>query len=168
MQFEVFSVPAGGGEAMVELNRFLGSHRVIGVEKHLVTTGGTGPVWVFCVEYLRGPAPEGRGSGGNATPKVDYREVLSPEDFAVFSRLREVRKGLAEKDGVPPYSVFPNEQLAVMVRQRVADTAGLEKIDGVGCGATPAANVSGAAEWNFSFFCWVIFSDVCKLKKVII
>ena len=117
---------------MVELNRFLGSHRVIGVEKHLVTTGGTGPVWVFCVEYLRGPAPEGRGSGGSATPKVDYREVLSPEDFAVFSRLREVRKGLAERDGVPPYSVFTNEQLAVMVRQRVADTAGLEKIDGVG------------------------------------
>jgi superfamily II DNA helicase RecQ len=117
---------------MGELNRFLGSHRVIGVEKHLVTAQGGGPVWVFCVEYLRGPAPEGRGSGGNATPKVDYREVLSPEDFAVFSRLREVRKGLAERDGVPPYSVFTNEQLAVMVRQRVADTAGLEKIDGVG------------------------------------
>ena len=34
MQFEVFTVPAGGGEAMAELNRFLSSHRVIGVEKH--------------------------------------------------------------------------------------------------------------------------------------
>ena len=34
MQFEVFTVPAGGGEAIVELNRFLSSHRVIGVEKY--------------------------------------------------------------------------------------------------------------------------------------
>ena len=66
MQFEVFTVPAGGGEAMVELNRFLSIHRVIGVENHLVTAQGGGPVWVFCVEYLRGAGMEGRTAGGGA------------------------------------------------------------------------------------------------------
>ena len=117
---------------MEELNRFLGGHRVIGVEKHLVTTGGAGPVWVFCVEYLSGQAPVGKGYGSSAASKIDYREVLSPEDFAVFSRLREVRKALGERDGVPPYAIFTNEQLAGIVRQRVMDKAGLGKIDGVG------------------------------------
>jgi len=33
-------------------------------------------------------------------PKVDYKEVLKPEEFEVFSRLREWRKGVAEKEGV--------------------------------------------------------------------
>jgi superfamily II DNA helicase RecQ len=133
MQFEVFTVPAGGGEAMVELNRFLSIHRVIGVENHLVTAQGGGPVWVFCVEYLRGAGMEGRTAGGGAAVgKVDYREVRSAEDFAVVSKLREVRKGLAEKEGVPPYTIFTNEQLAAVVRQKVTTKAALEKVEGVG------------------------------------
>ena len=58
--------------------------------------------------------------------------MLSPEEFTVFSRLREVRKELAEKAAVPPYAVFTNEQLAAIVRQRVTTAAALEKIGGVG------------------------------------
>jgi len=64
--------------------------------------------------------------------KIDYKQVLSPEDLLVFSKLREVRKTLAEKAAVPPYAVFTNEQLAAMAQQRVASTAALEKIEGVG------------------------------------
>jgi hypothetical protein len=37
---------------------------------------------------------------------VDYKEVLKPEEFEVFSRLREWRKGVAEKEGVPVYTVL--------------------------------------------------------------
>lgn len=120
---------------MQELNRFLASHRVVGVEKHLVSAAGAGPAWVFCVEYLQGAAPEGRaGAGGLSQPgmKVDYRAILSPEDFGVFSKLREVRKALAERDGVPPYAVFTNEQLAQVVKEKVTTKAGLGKIDGIG------------------------------------
>ncbi|MCP5535557.1 MAG: hypothetical protein H7A51_04885 [Akkermansiaceae bacterium] len=53
MQYEVFTIPAGGGEETEELNKFLRSHRVVSVDKHLVTEGGQ-PRWVFCVEYLEG------------------------------------------------------------------------------------------------------------------
>ena len=45
-------------------------------------------------------------------PEVDYREVLKPEEFEMFSRLREWRKALAEKEGVPVYTLLTNEQLA--------------------------------------------------------
>ncbi len=58
--------------------------------------------------------------------------MLSPEDFAVFSKLREVRKALAERDAVPPYAVFTNEQLAAMVTGKVTTPAALAKLDGVG------------------------------------
>ena len=109
---------------------------------------------------------EGRTVGGvAAVGKVDYREVLSAEDFAVFSKLREVRKGLAEKEGVPPYTIFTNEQFATVVRQKVTTKAALEKVEGVGAArlekyglrSDPCSERSGRAEWNFSFFAGSFF-----------
>ena len=62
--------------------------------------------------------------------KVDYKEVLKPEEFAVFARLREVRKEMTQAEGVPVYTIFNNEQLAHMVQARARDRAALEKIAG--------------------------------------
>lgn len=58
--------------------------------------------------------------------------MLSPEDFAVFAALRSLRKELSERDGVPPYTLFTNEQLASMARDRPASEQALRAIDGVG------------------------------------
>ena len=44
----------------------------------------------------------------------------------------EVRKSLAERDGVPIYAVFTNEQLAEIVRRDVSSVAELSKMRGVG------------------------------------
>ena len=60
------------------------------------------------------------------------REVLSPEDFAVYVRLRELRKTIAAEEAIPPYSVFTNEQLAAIVTGRVSSKADLGKIAGIG------------------------------------
>lgn len=131
MQLKITAIPADGPEEMVEeLNKFLRSHRVLSVERRLVETGGSA-YWAVCVEYLE-RGGEGGGAGGNGRRGVDYREVLSEADFAVFAKLRELRKGLAEKEGVPPYSVFTNEQLAAMVTARADSLAALGKIDGIG------------------------------------
>jgi superfamily II DNA helicase RecQ len=67
-----------------------------------------------------------------ARNKVDYRDVLSPEDFAVFAKLRELRKAIAQGEAVPVYTIFTNEQLAQMVQGRATTKAALEKIAGVG------------------------------------
>ncbi len=72
-----------------------------------------------------------KGRSGSA-PKVDYKEVLSAEDFAVFSKLRDLRKALAEKEAIPAYSIFTNEQLAAMVTGKVESQAALAKIEGIG------------------------------------
>jgi hypothetical protein len=42
------------------------------------------------VEYLDGAGAGGLLPGGR--PKIDYKEVLKPEEFEVFSRLREWRR----------------------------------------------------------------------------
>lgn len=122
-QFNTFFIPVvDNGLGQEELNSFLRSKRVLAVEKAF-----TGQGWSFCVEWLEGGKP-----GLGAKPKVDYREVLSPEEFALFSRLRDKRKELARRDGVQVYTIMTNEQLAEMVRLKVNDIAGLRKIDGVG------------------------------------
>ena len=63
---------------------------------------------------------------------VDYKEVLSPEDFVIFARLRETRKELAKTEQVPAYAIFTNEQLAEMARIRPVSKNGFSKIVGVG------------------------------------
>jgi len=130
MQLKLFIVPVKNiAAAEAEMNAFLRSHRVLAVKKEFVPDGENS-FWTFCVEYLDSPAggPPLAGKG----PKVDYKEVLKPEEFEVFSRLRDWRRGVAEKEGVPVYTVLTNEQLAQMVRKKVSSKAALKEIDGVG------------------------------------
>jgi hypothetical protein len=62
-----------------------------------------------CVSYLAADGRPEPAKHGN----VDYREVLDDKDFAVFAKLRTKRKELADKDGVPAYALFTNEQRSV-------------------------------------------------------
>lgn len=131
MQFAFFSIPAdGGAEILDELNLFLRAHRVVSVQKEL-TQRDVSPCWRLCVEYIEGPAISSRDAGRRGA-RVDYREVLSEEDFAVFVRLREARKELAAVEGVPVYAVCTNEQLAEMARRRPATQVELKEIEGLG------------------------------------
>jgi superfamily II DNA helicase RecQ len=71
-------------------------------------------------------------SGKAGKPKIDYKEVLSPDDFAIYSKLREWRKKASEAEAVPVYAVFTNEQLAKIVEKKVQTKAALLEIEGVG------------------------------------
>ncbi|MGE3820241.1 MAG: hypothetical protein AB7I30_12545, partial [Isosphaeraceae bacterium] len=95
------------------MNRFLRGHRVIGVERRWVDLGADS-YWSFCVDYLESGTSSGstpRGGVG-AVDKVDYREVLSPEQFAKFVRSRSSRSEISKSEGVPVYATFTNERLA--------------------------------------------------------
>ncbi len=89
---------------------------------------GPGSYWTFCVGYLDGTEKLPVMRKG----RIDYREVLNERDFAVFAKLRRLRKEIAEREGVPAYALFTNEQLAEMVTGRVSSLADLQAIDGIG------------------------------------
>jgi superfamily II DNA helicase RecQ len=123
-----------------ELNQFLAAHRVVAVDRRWIEAGEASG-WAICVEVAHGPGPLPPGltaTGASApTPaavskKVDYRELLSPEDFAVYARLRTLRNAIGERDGIPPYQIFANDQLAAMVQKRVHTRAALAALSGVG------------------------------------
>jgi superfamily II DNA helicase RecQ len=132
MQMAFYSIPARGDAGLQEdLNRFLRSHRVLTVQREFVAQGDNS-FWALAVEYLEGPAPSGPGSARAGKPRVDYKEVLSPEDFALFAQLREWRKAVAEREGVPVYAVLTNEQLAAIATHRPASAAELREVEGLG------------------------------------
>jgi superfamily II DNA helicase RecQ len=135
MQWSFFRIPVTGGEEAEGLNRFLRSVRVLNVHREFVGQGDAS-YWAVAVECLPGVAgaQQGRDASAAAAARVDFKAILSPEDFALFARLREWRKEEGARDGVPVYTIFTNEQLAEIARRRPASSAALAQIDGIGKG----------------------------------
>jgi superfamily II DNA helicase RecQ len=141
-----FAIPALQPEpAQSELNAFLARERVVALRREFVADGANS-YWAFCVEVAAGQPPlpaalkvaGSRHVAGRAAPeaaatsKLDYKQLLSEADFAVFAALRELRKQLAQAEGVPVYAVFTNEQLAELATQRPASLAALGAVEGIG------------------------------------
>lgn len=99
MRLKFFAVPAAdSADAEREVNAFLASKRILAIDRQLVTANGT--YWALAITYDEGDsgrAPIKRG-------RIDYKEVLSEPDFAVFSRLgfrlarAQTRPGWAASD----------------------------------------------------------------------
>lgn len=131
MRFQFFTIPVFDSERATEqLNTFLAAHVVVQVERELLQRPG-GDVWAFCITYLA-PGEAGKTTSSTSKGRIDYRDVLSPEEFAIYAKLRELRKTLSETHKVPAYTLFTNEQLAAIVKKRVLTKAALKTIEGVG------------------------------------
>lgn len=131
------------------LNQLLASQRIVSLDQQLVPAGADS-FWAVSVSFEAGSPAGGVAAiwpgtavrtGANprsSVPlptkreRIDYRNVLSEADFAIYARLREWRKAQAERDQVPSYAIFSNEQMAQIVQQRVATLQALGEIDGIG------------------------------------
>jgi len=147
MRYAFFHVPAiSSVDAGVELNRLLASRRIAGIEKHFVADGPNS-FWAICVGYVDGADATPVGGGKD---KVDYKQVLPEKEFALFVKLRELRKRLADQEGVPAYAIFTNEQMAEMVRRKppspdsIAEIAGIGKVRAEKYGAQFLAILAGS------------------------
>ncbi len=130
MKYKFFAIPARNPDGAEDsLNSFCSQHRISFVEKHLVADG-VNSFWSICVTWLEGE--EAPSASSQKKPTVDYKQVLSEEDFALYLELRNLRKELADSHSVPPYALFTNEQLAIMVQQRINSKAALQTVPGVG------------------------------------
>lgn len=129
-QFNTFYIPMDDDGTMAErLNVFLRSHRVLSVRPRDFPEG-----WGFCVEWIDG---EARRDGFVASypyqrEKVDYMKALEPEAFKRFSEYRKRRKEIAEADGVRPFVVMTDAQMAELAKMESPTRTDLKKIDGFG------------------------------------
>jgi superfamily II DNA helicase RecQ len=137
MAYRVFTLPVRDpGAAETELNGFLASHRALSADCRFVEEVERS-FWSFSVDFVdarRGSWSSSAAGGTWKRDRPDYRAVLSAEDFAVFAKLREISKAIAQVEGVPVYTIFTNEQLAQIVQARAASKSALEQVVGVGDG----------------------------------
>jgi superfamily II DNA helicase RecQ len=128
-QFRTFFIsPFGEAGVCDELNKFLSSNRIVDVEKRLID-GERGTGWLFLVEY----GNENKTlQTSTSSSRIDYREILNEQEFALYDKLRQLRKSISDEQKVPPYVVFNNEQLASMVKSPPASVKDIAKLPGVG------------------------------------
>lgn len=125
MQYKTFSIPATSSDSAEEqLNAFLRSNKIISVQKEFISSPCQ--MWCFLVEYMAENALQKTGG------KIDYMKILSQEDFALFSKLREIRKKIAAEEKLPAYAVFTDEQLANLVKTKPETIESMQKINGIG------------------------------------
>ena len=127
VRLKFFAIPAlDPHEAESELNEFLAEHRVLRLDRELITER-TGSFWSVVVEFASEP-PAAKGK----KPRIDYKEVLSPRDFEIYAALRDLRREQSDKEGIPVYALFSNAQLAEMVEGNIQTLQEMAKIEGIG------------------------------------
>ena len=78
---------------------------------------------------LRREAPRG---GQAKACESSWRSQLSEGDLPLFNALREWRAQRASREGLPPYLVCTNKQVAAIVNARPQSLTKLGAIDGIG------------------------------------
>ena len=126
MQVKIYSIPIlGGEESTDELNQFLRSRKILRVDTRLVNHGQTA-MWSFCITYLDQSAPE------REKKRVDYREKLDKASFRRFSKMREIRKRIAQEEAIPAYAVFSDAEMAGLAQIEELTIASMKNVKGVG------------------------------------
>lgn len=132
MKYRFFTIPVNdNASAANELNTFCAQHRICEIEKYFVAHGAAS-FWSFCVTWIDQEAALTSGGARQRNDKIDYKELLDDDEFALYSRLRVLRKTIAEREGTPAYNVFTNAQLATIVQQRIMSKSALLELEGIG------------------------------------
>jgi len=122
---------AVGGFNDAELREFIKDIEVISITDHLFIRNEI-PYLTLIVKYF----PIRQEANPKLTPqgKRDeaWRGELSEADMGLFNLLRDWRSKQSKKEGIPPYVLFTNKELAQIVKQRPQSLTELGKIDGVG------------------------------------
>ena len=128
-QYKFFTIPVKGGEAAEkEMNGFLSASRISHIHREFISNDENS-FWCMAVEYdSRSDKTFGKSFG----KRIDYREILSPGDFAIFTQLRDWRKETAQKENVKAYVIFTDAQIAKIAEKRPDSQARLLDIEGIG------------------------------------
>lgn len=134
MLVKIFSITfnsALGGFDDTELREFLKDKDVISIQDHFFMKNEV-PYLTLVIKYF----PFRQELDANLAPKGKrdeaWRETLSESDMGIFNLLREWRAKRSKEEGVPPYILFTNKQLAELIKENPTSPAHLERVDGIG------------------------------------
>lgn len=132
---------------------FLADKEVLAIRDHFFVRDGV-PYLTLVARYRTGVAPAPATGRPDASRDDSWRELLTDADWPLFDTLRAWRVERAKREGVPPYVICNNRQLAETVKARPPTLAALGRIEGFGeaklkkYGQDLLALVAGAAPAN--------------------
>lgn len=130
MQIKIFDISSKGGEDSLEqMNKFVRGHKVLDIDRQFYVSSDNVGHWSVFVTYL---PQQINAESQSPRPKVDYKAVLSADEFEKFTKLRSIRKILADSDAVPAYAVFTDAELAQISKLPEIDSCQLKTLTGVG------------------------------------
>lgn len=130
MQIKVFTLSLfASSEQEEEVNKFLRCHRILTMDRCFSSEGGG--YWTLLITYQENGSPNAP-SPVYRTNKKDYREILTDEQFAIFAKMKDIRRNIAKQESIPAYAVFTDEELSLIVQMPKIDLASIKSIKGVG------------------------------------
>jgi len=135
MKIQVFSLPFDpeSGFDDAALTEFCARNEILDVREYLLDYQGQ-PWLAIVASYRDGEVASRSRPGARAGREPDARRDLAKADVPLYEALREWRSLRAAHDGVPPYLIFNNRQLAEIATRRPATKAALGEIPGIGEG----------------------------------
>jgi ATP-dependent DNA helicase RecQ len=113
---------------------FLAGKEALSIHDHFFTQNGV-PYLTLVIRYRTAalPAP---ADTARAAPQRDesWRDLLEEADWPLFNTLRAWRSERAKQEGIPPYVICHNRQLAQALKARPATLSELGEIEGFGEG----------------------------------
>lgn len=106
---------------------------LVSVVEHFFFHDGA-PRLLLVVQHRRavgGPGAQPRADRKRAR-RPDPRVELAEHERPLYDALRAWRQGRAQAEGVPPYVLLTNRQIADIARRRPEGRAGLREIEGIG------------------------------------
>lgn len=88
--------------------------------------------WTVMVEYRQAGHTSREHKIGKGKKDDSYKDILTEKDWPLFKVLKEWRGETSKKEGVPPYIICTNRQLAEVAVKRPASLNALHDINGIG------------------------------------
>ena len=113
-----------------EFQEFIKDKEIFSVRDHFFLKNDTPYITliIYCQENHEQPAT----SGSAKKRDESWRELIKEDELPLFNTMRSWRSERAKRDGIPPYIICTNRQLAEMVSQRPLSLSALSKIKGFG------------------------------------
>ena len=131
MKLKIFTLrmnPATGKFDDAELAAFQSDKDVIELSEHFLTHEKT-PTLVLVLQYRE---TSGAARQAPEAARKDWRGELDESGKRLYDELRLWRGRKAKREGIPPYLILNNRELAELSMKRPLNVTQLREIDGIG------------------------------------
>ncbi|PIE91439.1 MAG: hypothetical protein CR997_00880 [Acidobacteria bacterium] len=113
------------------LQEFLSAKQVCEI-KHYFFQHESQKYLVFCITYHLQAVKQSQKMKKGGGPKEDWRSKVKEEDLPLFNTVRDWRMAQARKEGIPPYVICTNMQLAKIIAKKPKSLNQLSQVEGIG------------------------------------